>query len=501
MAVQRIIPIAIKALRRNKLQTVLTMTGMTIGVATVLTMIALGSGAQKAIQDQVRAAGMNVIIATSGNYRLKQQYMDDGEEPEEPAAYYPGGHSGSGVESQAAHWGSAVWDRRVPARLRPMFQAYVDPNSLARRPGDDEAGHGAAHTLTLADADEIRKLRGVQYVSAGVHENLNAKVGETTWFTRLHGDETSMPGIKRAWVFPHGRFFDAREEKNGENVAVLGSIVSEKLFGERDPVGETITLRGESFQIVGVIASSTWMVQAGQGDDQFDAIYIPITTMQRLMKRPYLDAITITTASTGDVTKVLKATKTLLRERHGITDAMPDDFIVTSQARKAMAKGGMRTDVLKSVVGNVDGLEKVTLDQLGKTLDQASRTMTALLASIAAVSLIVGGIGIMNIMLLSVTERTREIGIRRAVGARSGDVMLQFLFEAIGLSVAGGVIGILVGVVASHSISKYVQWSTSVSAVSVLISFGISAAVGIFFGYYPAREASRVTPMTSLRYE
>jgi putative ABC transport system permease protein len=495
MSVQKIIPIAIKALRRNKLQTVLTMTGMTIGVATVMTMIALGSGAQKAIQDQVRAAGMNVIVATSGNYRLKQQYMDDGEEPEEPAAYDPGD------ASKAGHLGSGVWDRSVPARLRPMFQAYQDPNSLARRPGDDEAGRGAAETLTLADADEIRKQKGVQYVSAGVHENVNAKAGEMTWFTKLHGDETSMPGIKRAWVFPHGRFFNAREEKNGENVAVLGSIVSEKLFGDRSPVGETISLRGESFQIVGVIESSTWMVQAGQGDDQFDAVYIPITTAQRLLKRPHLDAITITTASTGDVTRVLKATKEVLRKRHGITETMPDDFIVTSQARKAMAKGGMRTDVLKSVVGNVDGLEKVTLDQLGKTLDQASKTMSALLASIAAVSLIVGGIGIMNIMLLSVTERTREIGIRRAVGARSGDVMLQFLFESIGLSVAGGVLGILVGVVASHSISRFVQWSTSVSAGSVLISFGISAAVGIFFGYYPAREASRVTPMTSLRYE
>jgi ABC-type antimicrobial peptide transport system permease subunit len=156
---------------------------------------------------------------------------------------------------------------------------------------------------------------------------------------------------------------------------------------------------------------------------------------------------------------------------------------------------------MKSVVGNVDGLEKVTLDQLGKTLDQASRTMSALLASIAAVSLVVGGIGIMNIMLLSVTERTREIGIRRAVGARAQDVMMQFLYESVGLSVAGGVLGIVLGVVAALSISRIVQWSTSVSLVSVLVSFGISAVVGIFFGYYPAREASRVTPITSLRYE
>ncbi len=502
MSVQKIIPIAIKALRRNKLQTVLTMTGMTIGVATVMTMIALGSGAQKAIQDQVRAAGMNVILVTSGNYKFQQQYTSDGEVVE-PSAYHPGGDLGYGAGSRdglkAAHWGDGVWDRSARAQLRPMSAPWDGPQVV--RPGDNSAGLGAAQTLTLADADEVRKLDGVQYVSAGVHENVNVSVGEMTWFTRLHGDEISMPGIRRAWVFPHGRFFNAREEKNGENVAVLGSIANERLFGDKNPVGQRIRLRGESYEVVGVIASSTWMVPAAQGDDQFDAIYIPITTAQRVLKRPYLDAITITTVSTGDVTKVLKETKELLRQRHRITNTMPDDFIVSSQARKALGKGGMRTDIMKSVVGNVDGLEKVTLDQLGKTLDQASRTMSALLASIAAVSLIVGGIGIMNIMLLSVTERTREIGIRRAVGARSGDVMLQFLFESIGLSVAGGVLGILVGVVASHSISRFVQWSTSVSAGSVLISFGISAAVGIFFGYYPAREASRVTPMTSLRYE
>jgi putative ABC transport system permease protein len=490
---QRSIFIAIRALRRNKLQTILTMTGMTIGVATVLTMIALGSGAQRAIQDQVRAAGMNVIVVTAGNYKAQQQWTSDGE-AEEPAAYHPEGRD-------AARRRAAVWDRSRRARLRPVFAPGDNPNQLAAQAGENAAGLGGATTLTLADAEEIRKIRGVQYCSAGVHENVHAGFGDATWFTRLHGDDASLPRIRRAWLFPHGRFFTEREEQKGENVAVLGSIVSQKLFGDKNPVGETLTLGGQKAEVVGVVASSTWMVTAAPGDDQFDAVYIPITTAQRLLQRQNLSSITITTASTGDVTKVLKATTVLLRQRHGISATMPDDFVVSSQARKALGKGGMRTDIAKAVVGNVDGLEKVTLDQLGKTLDQASSTMSALLASIAAVSLIVGGIGIMNIMLLSVTERTREIGIRRAVGARSGDVMRQFLFESIGLSVAGGVLGILMGVVAAHSISKFVQWSTSVSAASVLISFGISAAVGIFFGYYPAREASRVTPMASLRYE
>jgi putative ABC transport system permease protein len=490
---QRSIFIAIKALRRNKLQTILTMTGMTIGVATVLTMIALGSGAQRAIQDQVRAAGMNVVVVTSGNYKAQQQWTSDGE-AEEPAAYHPDA-------ADHAQWRTALWKKQDGARLKRIFAPEDNPNQLAAHAGENEAGLGGATTLTLADAEAIRKIKGVQYVSAGVHENVHASYGETTWFTRLHGDDASLPGIKRAWVFPHGRFFSEREQNKGENVAVLGIIASQKLFGEKNPVGETIILNGQKAEVVGVVASSTWMVSAAAGDDQFDAVYIPITTAERLLQRQNLSTITITTASTGDVTKVLRATTALLRERHGITKTMPDDFIVSSQARKALGKGGMRTDIAKAVVGNVDGLEKVTLDQLGKTLDQASSTMSALLASIAAVSLIVGGIGIMNIMLLSVTERTREIGIRRAVGAKSGDVLRQFLFESIGLSVAGGLLGIVLGVIAASSISRFVQWSTSVSAAAVLISFGISAAVGIFFGYYPAREASRVTPMTSLRYE
>ncbi len=161
----------------------------------------------------------------------------------------------------------------------------------------------------------------------------------------------------------------------------------------------------------------------------------------------------------------------------------------------------MRPEVARSVVGNVAGLEKVTLEQLGKTLDRASRTMTALLASIAAVSLLVGGIGIMNIMLLSVTERTREIGLRRAVGARSRDVLRQFLMEAASLSLAGGVLGILIGVVVSLAISQWAGWSASVSLPAVIISFGVAAGVGIFFGYYPARQASEVPPIESLRYE
>lgn len=463
--------IAIRALVRNRLQTILTMSGMTVGVATVLTMVALGSGAQKAIQDQVRAAGMNVIVVTSGNYRMKQQWTSDGETEEQQTSYDQGTQQANPV--------------------------------VAEEDGDpaNAAGLGASEKLSLSDADAVAALAGVQYVSGGLVDNARVEFGDDGWFTRMHGESASLPNIRRAWSFPHGRFFSKREVDRAEDVAVIGSIVSQHLFGNSDPVGTTVTAKGRKYKVIGEIASASWMVPAAQGDDQFDAIYVPVTSAQSAMHRNSLSHLTVSTVSTGEVTKVSKSITALLRQRHELTGETPDDFVVASEAHRSLTKGGMRTDIARAVVGNVGYLDKVTLDELGKTLDRASRTMTALLASVATVSLIVGGIGIMNIMLLSVTERTREIGVRRAVGARSNEVMLQFLMEAILLSVSGGGFGILVGVAAAKAISSVVQWSVWISPWAVALSFGISAAIGILFGYYPAREASRVSPMTSLRYE
>ena len=485
--------IALRALSRNKLQTALTMVGITIGVATVLTMIALGSGAQTAIEDQVRAAGMNTILVTAGNFKTKTE--DQGGAVEEQARF-----------NQRRKFVPAVWTSDQPV-FRPVFHPEDDPMekhdhpTASQRLGDTEAGLGAAATLTSADAGMIRKIRRVQYVSEGIHSNVHVAGESKRWFTRLHGGDVSLPLIRRAWNFDHGRFFSKREQSNAEQVAVLGSVAAQKLFGDENPVGKKVTIWKLSFEVVGVVTSGSWLMAPAPGDDQFDALYIPFTTVQRLLNLSKLNDITITTASTSEVTRVSNDVTDLLRGRHHIGFKNPDDFTVTSQARQALAKGGMRPEVARSVVGNVAGLEKVTLEQLGKTLDRASRTMTALLASVAAVSLLVGGIGIMNIMLLSVTERTREIGIRRAVGARPKDVLRQFLVEAITLSVAGGLAGILIGVIASSSISQWAKWSVSISPLSVILSFGIAASVGIFFGYYPAREASRVAPIDSLRYE
>jgi putative ABC transport system permease protein len=486
--------IASKALKRNKLQSILTMLGMAVGVATVLAMMALGTGAQRAIQDQVRAAGMNMLIVTAGNYQTSR------EAPPPDAIEYGANRTPEFFPRMQAEPRGHIQDVLFHPEDDPF--AIHDHQTAKDRLGDSEAGLGSAATLTLTDAEQIRKIAGVQYVAEGVHMNGHvANDAKTKVFTRIHGDGAEMTEIRRSWTFPHGEFFSTRQMKNNEKVVVLGSVVAKELFGDKNPDGETVTIWNTPFKVIGVVSSSSWLSTPEAGDDQFDAVYIPVTTLQSLLNISKLNDITVTTISTGDVTRVSKLIADLLRVRHKIGPNAPDDFTVTNQASKAMTKGSMRPEVAHAVVGNVAGLEKVTLDQLGKSLDRSSRTMTALLVSIATVSLIVGGIGIMNIMLLSVTERTREIGIRRAVGALERDVLSQFLMESITLSVSGGLLGVLVGVVASIAIARAAHWSTAIPFPAVILAFGISTAVGVFFGYYPAREASRVPPLASLRYE
>jgi putative ABC transport system permease protein len=492
--------IALKALSRNRLQTALTMLGMTIGVAAVLAMIALGTGAETAIDQQVRAAGMNLIVVTAGNYKVKTE-DDFGGVVDHQAALIPQGDETDEVRP-------AVWERGVRPQVRfvamhpeddPMEKH--DHPTASQRLGDAEAGLGAAATLTAADAAAIRGIRGVQYVAEGIHENAHVTSGTKRWFTRLHGTSVELPFIRRAWTFSHGRFFSSREQNGAEQVIVLGSVVAKVLFGGENPVGTVVKIWNQPFRVVGVTVNSSWLVDAAKGDDQFDAVYVPYTTVHRLLNLAKLNDITLTSASAGDVTRVSNEVTSLVRARHRIGVRDPDDFTVATQARQALAKGGLRPEVARAVVGNVAGLEKVTLEQLAKTLDRASKTMTALLAATAGVSLLVGGIGIMNIMLLSVTERTREIGIRRAVGARARDVRRQFLVEAMTLSLVGGAVGVMIGLIATWGISRTFSWSASVSPGAVALSVGIAALVGIFFGWHPARQAARVHPIESLRYE
>ena len=487
-----VVDTAVKALTRNRLQTGLTMLGIAVGVATVLAMMAVGAGAQRSIEQQVRAAGLNQITIRAGNWRPRL------EESDEAIA-----HQGDARDT-LRHPLERLHDDVLPIAFHPEddpMEKHDHP--LARqRLGDLEAGLGSAATMSFDDAEAIRILPGVQYVAGGIHENARVHRADRRWFTRMHGTDVQMPSIKRAWTFSHGRFFSEREQQRAEQVLVLGQVVSDKLFGANvDPTGQTVTMWNQTFEVIGVITSATWVVQPAPGDDQFDAVYMPYTTTQRLLNLSKLNDITVTAESSGDISRLSREITRLLRARHGIGDNAADDFTIVTQAAKALTTGGLPPSVARAVASNVAELEKVTLEQLALTLERASRTMTWLLAAVAAVSLLVGGIGIMNITLLSVTERTREIGLRMAVGARSRDVMWQFLLEALVISLAGGLVGVVVGVLASVAIARLLQWATVVSPLSVLLAFGVSAAVGVFFGWYPARRAAQLDPIVALRRE
>ena len=486
------VDVALKALGRNRLQTGLTMLGITVGVATVLAMMAVGAGAQRSIEQQVRAAGLNQLTIRAGNWRPKITDSDEAV-----------AHQGDARES-LKHPLYRLDDDVVKIAFHPEDDPMEkhDHPTARQRLGDLEAGLGSAATMTFADADAIRDLPGVQYVAGGIHENVRVHFDRKRWFTRMHGTDVMMPSIKRAWTFSGGRFFTEREQNRAEQVLVLGQVVVDRLFGAGvNPVGKTVTLWNQPFEVVGVVTSATWVVQPAPGDDQFDAVYMPYTTTQRLLNLSKLNDITVTAASSGDVSRLAREITKLLRIRHGIGDNDPDDFTIITQATRALTTGGLPPSVARAVAANVAELEKVTLEQLALTMERASRTMTWLLAAVAAVSLLVGGIGIMNITLLSVTERTREIGLRMAVGARSRDVMRQFLFEAVVISAAGGLLGIILGVIASIGIARSLQWATVVSPLSVLLAFGVAAAIGVFFGWYPARRAAQLDPIEALRHE
>ena len=483
---------AIRALSRNRLQTGLTMLGITVGVATVLAMMAVGAGAQRSIEQQVRAAGLNQITIRAGNWRPRV------EESDEAIA-----HQGDARES-LRHPLDRLSGDVLPIAFHPEDDPMEkhDHPTARQRLGDLEAGLGSAATMSFDDAEAIRRIGGVQYVAGGIHENVRVHAGDRRWFTRMHGTDVMMPSIKRAWTFTSGRFFTEREQRRASQVVVLGQVVVDRLFASGvNPVGREVQLWNQPFEVVGVITSATWVVQPAPGDDQFDAVYMPYTTTQRLLNLSKLNDITVTAESSGDISRLSREITKLLRLRHGIGDNQADDFTLITQATKALTTGGLPPSVARAVASNVAELEKVTLEQLALTMERASRTMTWLLAAVAAVSLLVGGIGIMNITLLSVTERTREIGLRMAVGARRRDVMRQFLVEAVVISAAGGLAGIIVGVIASIGIARTLQWATVVSPISMLLAFGVAAAVGVFFGWYPARRASQLDPIVALRRE
>ena len=371
-----------------------------------------------------------------------------------------------------------------------------DHPTAAERLGDSAAGLGAAATLTSDDAEAISSVPGVAHVASGIHESVRVFAGDRRWFTRLHGTDVDLVEIRRSFAMQHGRFFSSGELRRSSQVVVLGSVARDQLFGQdEDPVGREVTIWNQTFEVVGVLVSTNWMNPGAPGDDEFDAVYTPFTTVHQLLNVTNLNSITVTAASSGRVTEVSRAITDLLRERHGIGET--HDFTVTTQASEVLGKG-LHPKVAETLAGNIPNLERTTLAQLASTLERSSRTMSALLLAIALVSLIVGAIGISNVMLLSVRERIREIGLRMAVGAQTGDVGSQFLTESVLLGAAGGVLGVVIGAVAAVVVESSFGLAVEVSVVAGLISFVVALLTGVIAGVSPARRAARLDPIVAL---
>ena len=335
--------------------------------------------------------------------------------------------------------------------------------------GGVSQGAQAFNRLTVEDAEKLKR-EGTLF--AGVTPVINTRTqvigGGTNWRTTINGVSSDFQTI-RDWQVQSGTFFTESDLRSMRKVAVIGSTVAENLFPGMDPVGSQIQIRNVPFDIVGVLASKG---QNAGGQDQDDIVVIPYTTAQtRLAGNTRIWQILISATSPQDVAAAQQEVSAIMRESHKLANGEDDDFTVRNQTEIANAAQG------------------------------TTKIMTWLLASIASVSLIVGGIGIMNIMLVSVTERTREIGIRMAIGARGSDVLTQFLVESIVMSVLGGAVGLAVGVGGAQLVAHFTGWSTAVPVQAVALAIGFSAAVGVFFGYYPARKAAALDPINALRYE
>ncbi len=352
--------------------------------------------------------------------------------------------------------------------------AALGTNVLMVFPGAQQQGGvrfaaGSATTLTEDDALAIaRECPNVQYVSPGAFAGGQVIAGNLNWSTSVQGTGADYIQI-REWPIEYGDFFTEQDVKGAAKVCVLGKTVADNLFPDSSPVDQTIRIRNVPFKVVGVL---TRKGQNAMGQDQDDVILAPYTTViRRLAHWPNLRFVLVSATSLKDIGAAQTQITELLRMRHKIQPYEPDDFTIRNQ------------------------------NDLAATATATTEILTILLASIASVSLVVGGIGIMNIMLVSVTERTREIGIRMSIGARAKDILTQFLIEALVLSLLGGITGIVFGVIGSRVISTIAKWPTIITAFSIVLSFGFSIAIGIFFGFYPARKAAMLNPIDALRYE
>jgi putative ABC transport system permease protein len=401
---------ALASLRVNKLRTVLTMLGIVIGVAAVIAMVSVGAGAQQRIADQIRSMGANLIVI------------------------FPGAQTSGGIR-----WGL-----------------------------------GSQQTLTEEDARAIAvEVSSVEVAAPMVRGSAQTVFGNLNWSTVIQGVTPDYLDA-REWPVVSGRMFGTQDVDGAAKVAVLGDTVWHSLFGDTDPIGQTIRIKKVPFTVVGILDPKG---QSAFGQDQDDLVLIPLSTAKKKVlgfnrSNPRsIGSISVRVREAGLIPDAEEQMRAVLRQRHRLQAGQDDDFQIRILAEMFAAQ------------------------------EESAKVMTMLLAAIASVSLMVGGIGIMNIMLVSVTERTREIGLRMAVGARGRDILAQFLIEAVTLSAVGGVMGVAIGVLTSVIIANVAEWSTDVSVQAVGLAFAFAGAVGVFFGFYPAQKASRLDPIEALRYE
>ena len=395
--------VGLMAIARNKMRSLLTMLGIIIGVACVITMVAVGTGASSSIQATINSLGTNFIML------------------------FPGAETQGGA--------------RIAGESR----------------------------ITAEDVEAVRnEAPSVAYVSPSIREGAQVVAADLNWGTTVYGVDVDWPFI-RAWNVRDGDFFTDVDVRTSAKVAVLGATVAGNLFPAGDAVGSSIRIKNVPFRVVGVLDRKGGNMM---GQDQDDQIIAPYTTvMKQLQGRQRIGQVLISARSASQVAEAQTEIDALLRQRHRIQPGQDADFTMRSQ------------------------------EEIASTSAQTSKTLSILLGSAAAISLLVGGIGIMNIMLVSVTERTREIGIRLAIGAKGRHVLLQFLLEAMALSVVGGVLGVALGLLIPSLVSKFAGLPTQVSTSSVLLAFGFAAAIGIFFGFYPAQRAAKLDPIEALRRE
>jgi putative ABC transport system permease protein len=358
---------------------------------------------------------------------------------------------------------------RIESQVSALGRNLLSIFAGSRRSGGVNSGLGSASTITLADADAIaREVTDVVAVSPEVSTSAQAIANGRNWSTTVVGESPDYLKI-RDWKLASGSMFTDREVRSAAKVAVIGSKTALELFGPLNPVGQTVRVKNIPFVIIGLLSSKG----AGMGgQNQDDRLVIPYTTaMKRITGEKYLRSVNVQISGAQRMEAAEQQITSLLRQRHRLGPGREDDFNIFNQK------------------------------EIADTVGSISRIITLLLGAISGISLVVGGIGIMNIMLVSVTERTREIGIRIAIGAQPGDIRLQFLIEAITLSLLGGILGVLLGLGASKLVAVVAHFNAIVSAGSIILAFGVSFAIGVFFGFYPARKAAALNPIDALRYE